>query len=91
MIDLTQAEEVRLHTAEQQNRVNSTELAYKLVGEQLPIEKREAQEPTLALFAQWNQEDASMTPEQVEAERFLWDQFETDINHVRCASGMRTL
>ena len=50
-----------------------------------------AQDSTQALFAQWAEEDAQMSPEQIEAERRMWEQFEAGINETRRASEMRIL
>ena len=50
-----------------------------------------ALDSTQALFAQWAEEDAQMSPEQIEAERQMWEQFESGINETRRASEMRIL
>ena len=50
-----------------------------------------AEDPTLALFAQWAEEAKAMTPEEQAQEQRLWEQFETGINEARAASGMRRL
>lgn len=65
--DLTPTEEAQLAAAARQEGLGPAELARKLVIEHLPplVRDKEA-DPTLALFAQWDQEDAAMTPEEIE-------------------------
>jgi len=46
---------------------------------------------TLALFEQWEQEDACRTPEQIDADARIWQEFEKGINASRQAQGMRLL
>jgi len=58
-----------------------------LTPEQTPAEE----DPTLALFAAWDEEDARMTPIEVEQERLLWERFEAGINETRAALQMRQL
>ena len=48
-------------------------------------------DPALALFDQWQAEDANLTPGELEAERQLFEQFEHNVNETRRASGMRSL
>ena len=49
------------------------------------------EEPTLALFRQWEEEDAKMTPEEAAAEDELWERFQVNVNETRRALGMREL
>ena len=53
--------------------------------------EQENPDPDLALFAKWAVEDARMTPEEIEAERQLWEQFEKNVNETRKQLGMRLL
>jgi hypothetical protein len=46
---------------------------------------------TLALFEQWEQEDARRTPEQIGADDRIWQEFEKGINASRQLQGMRPL
>jgi hypothetical protein len=48
-------------------------------------------DPTLKLFEQWDKEAEAMTPEELEAERRLFEQLENNMNETRRACGMRTL
>ncbi len=48
-------------------------------------------DPTLALFAQWAQEDARKTYEDRAQEELLWEQFEANLNETRAALSMRRL
>jgi hypothetical protein len=46
---------------------------------------------TTELFKKWREEDAKMTPEEIEAENRLFDEIIEGINEVRRNSGMRTI
>jgi hypothetical protein len=46
---------------------------------------------TLELMKKWREEDAKMTPEEIEAENRLFDEVIEGINEVRRHSGMRTI
>jgi hypothetical protein len=47
--------------------------------------------PARALFAQWAEEDASMTDAERGAEDHLWEEFQKSLNATRAALGMRQL
>ena len=65
----------------------------KLVIEHLPpvSPDGEDQDPTLALFARWDKEDAQMTPEDVEEARREFEEFKQNINAERSRAGSRIL
>ena len=92
-IELTPEQAARLAAAAREKGAAPEEYAHQLLAEHLPpIPPDETeQDPTLALFARWEQEDAHMTPEEIEQERKLWEEFERDINATRQAMGMRLL
>lgn len=92
-IELTPEQQAQLAAAAKREGLQPAELAAKLVTDHLPELAPEPKDldPTLALFAQWEKEDASMTPEEIEQERRLWEEFEKDINATRQAQGMRQL
>ena len=92
-IELTPTEQARLEAAAQREGIAPADLARKLVTEHLPaaVEKGGEEDPTLALFAQWAEEDARMTPEEFEQDRRLWEQFEKGVNESRQALGMGPL
>jgi hypothetical protein len=46
---------------------------------------------TTELIKKWREEDAKMTPEEIEAENRLFDEVIEGINEVRRNSGMRTI
>jgi hypothetical protein len=46
---------------------------------------------TTELMKKWREEDANMTPEEIEAENRLLDEVIEGINEVRRHSGMRTI
>ena len=88
-IELTPEQEARLAEAAQREGIEPGALAQKLVADHLPpaIE----QDPTLALFEQWRQEEALLTPEEIEQESRLWESVEHGINAARAEQGMRLL
>lgn len=91
-IELTPEQETQLIDVAQKEGLEPTVLAQKLVTDHLPLlQSMPEQDPTLALFEQWRQEDAQKTPEEVEQERRLWEAFEQGINEAREAQGMRQL
>jgi hypothetical protein len=92
-IELNAEEEARLAEAARQEGVAPAELARKLVTEHLPALSKggEEQDPTLALFAQWDKEDAQMTPEEVEEARRDFEEFKRNINAERERAGSRIL
>lgn len=92
-IDLTPDEEARLAAVARQRGVVPRECARQLLAEHLPgpETKIENHDPTLALFDQWEREDAAKTPEEIAAEGRMWEEFEKGINQTRRALGMRRL
>ena len=90
-IDLTPAEEARLAAAARRTGAEPAEVMRKLVAEHLPPAPEGEEDPTLALFAQWDAEDARMTPEEAAEEQRLWERFEGGVNETRQALGMRHL
>lgn len=91
-IELTPEQSERLETAARSKGVDPTVFAQQLVAEHLPLTPvHEDEDPTLALFARWEQEDREKPPEEVAAEDRLWEEFEKGINETRQAQGMRQL
>ena len=89
-LELTPTEEARLAEAVRQTGLSPNEAAHSVLAEHLPSVDTE-NDPTLALFAQWNAEDAAMTAEEADAERQLWERFESNVNETRQAQNMRLL
>jgi hypothetical protein len=89
-IELTPAGGTRLAEAARKAGVEPAELAQRIVADHLPPTQG-ASGPTLALFGEWKQEDARLTPEEMEQKRQLWEQFDRGINETRDALGMREL
>ena len=90
VIELSPEEEARLAAAAEREGLLPSELARKLVTQNLPpTPPGGAEDPTLALFAQWEKEDANMTPEEIEQERRLWEEFKANINAERDRAGAR--
>jgi len=90
-IDLSPTEEALLATTARQRGLDPAVLAKALVTGHLPAPVTLPEDPTLALFAQWAQEDAQKTPEEIAQEDRLWEEFESGINETRDALGMRRL
>ena len=69
------------------------ECARQLLTKQLPspIPNGAQVDPTLAIFAQWELEDAQKTSEEAAEEDRMWEEFENGINETRKALGMRQL
>ena len=67
------------------------DLIRRIVNEHLPPaeELGKEQDPTLALFAQWDEEDANMTPAEVAEENRRWEELKTSINAERDRAGAR--
>ena len=93
IIDLTAEEEARLATVARRKGIEPQECARQLLTEHLPgAEPDEARDdPTLALFARWEEEDAGKTPKEITEENRMWEEFEKSINETRKAMGMRQL
>lgn len=90
-IDLTPAEEARLADAARRTGADPADVMRRLVTEHLPPVPEGEEDPTLALFAQWDAEDARMTPEEAAEEQRVWERFEGGVNETRQALGMRHL
>ena len=92
-IELTPSEEASLRAVAEKRGVAPAALARVLVTESLVTltPGAQAEDPTLALFQEWESEDARMTPAEAEHERRLWEQFENGINETRRTLGMRPL
>ena len=92
-IDLTPEQEQQLQDAARLEGMDAAGLAKKLVTERLTHTSSDNShhDRTLELFADWERQDAEMTPEEIEQERLLWEEFQHDINATRTAQGMRQL
>jgi hypothetical protein len=91
-IELTPTEEAQLTAAARQAGIPPTELARKLVTEHLPAVTPDIPEdPTLALFAQWDADDAQMTPEEVTEAQRDYTEFTRRMNAERARAGARLL
>jgi len=94
-LDLSPTEEARLAAAARQKGLDPAAMVKALVTEHLleysPTSVNAPEDPTLALFAQWAQEEAQKTPGEIAQEDRLWEEFEHGINETRDALGMRRL
>ena len=92
-IELTAAEHARLAAAAEPEGLAPAELVRKVLTDYLPSLAAEPQpeDPTLALFRQWEEEGTARTPEEAARENELWEQFQANVNETRAALGMRKL
>lgn len=92
-LQLSPDEQARLNAAAEQEGMAPAELARKVLADHLPPLAAELQpeDPTLALFRQWEQEGTARTPEEAARENELWERFQSNVNETRRALGMRTL
>ena len=90
-LDLTPAEELRLREAARRRGVMPEALAHELVVDRLPLQSTGADDPLVALLDQWDAEDASMTPEEMAAEREQWEALKANLNAERERAGSRRL
>ena len=91
-IELTPTEEAQLTAAARLAGMAPTELARKLVTEHLPAATPAIPEdPTLALFAQWDADDAQMPPEEVAEAQRDYAEFTSWMNAERARAGARRL
>lgn len=87
-IDLSPAEEARLEAAARQKGLQPTAIIKELLTEHLPP-ATPAEDPMLALFARWDEEDAQMTPQEIAEENRSWEQFKDNVNAERDRTGAR--
>jgi hypothetical protein len=91
-IELTPTEEAQLTAAAPHVGLAPAELARKLVTEHLlTVTSDLPTDPTLALFAQWDADDAQMTPEEVTEARRDYDEFIRRMHAERVCAGARLL
>lgn len=88
-IDLSPTEEALLASAARQKGLDPSAFAKQLVTEHLPLNGSQSEDPTLALFAQWAQEDAQMTADEIAEENQTWEEFKSNINAERDRAGAR--
>lgn len=86
-LELSPAEEARLGAAARQRNLAPGEVLHGLMDEHLP--PADEADPMLALFAQWAEEDARMTPEEIAEENRTWEQFKANVNAERDRAGAR--
>ncbi len=88
-INLTIAEEQRLAVTARQQGLAPAAWVQNLIAENLPASVPPEQDPMLALFAQWEEEDANMTSEEVTADNQQWHTFKDNVNAERDRAGAR--
>lgn len=92
-IELSPDEQARLDAAAKEKGMAPEVLAREVLTSHLPAAPDEpaTEDPTLALFRRWAEEDAQRTPEEVAEENELWERFQANVNETRAALGMRLL
>jgi hypothetical protein len=90
-IELAPDVERRLIEAARDEGVAPADLASKVLADHLPQPKKLTAEndAMLALFDKWDEEDANMTPEEIEEENRSWEEFKRNINAERDRVGAR--
>jgi hypothetical protein len=88
-IDLTADEEARLRAAAQEQGVDPTECARRVLSEHLPSLK--PGEATRALFAAWAEEDATDDPEEIKRRNQEWEELKAQMNATRAELGAEPL
>ncbi|MGO8671246.1 MAG: hypothetical protein ACLQVD_07785 [Capsulimonadaceae bacterium] len=90
-LNVSSQAETRLNTLAEREGLDPVAFVEKLIADYQPRVQRLEQDPTLALFTQWQVEDSRMTTEEAEQEAELWRDFENGINETRRSLGMETL
>jgi hypothetical protein len=91
-IEFTPRQEAWLAVQAVQQGVTPADIVKLLMDKRLlRATKGDETDPTLALFVQWELEDANKTLEEIAAEEKLWQEFEQGINATRQAQGMREI
>ena len=89
-IELTPELEAHLNAVARREGLDPAEVVKKLVTEHLPLAPhKEEQDPTLALFSQWDDEDGNMTLAEIAEENRTWEEFKANINAERDRAGAR--
>ena len=89
-IDLTPAEELRLHAAAQQEGIAPAELVRKLLTEHLPPVHDE-NAASIALLQSWLEEDATDDPDELRQAEAELEAFKRAINAERERAGARRI
>lgn len=90
-LELLPDELARVEAAAKRTRSAPRQVLHNLIVEHLPTEEKEESDPTLALFEQWDREDAERTDEEAARETEFWSDFKESLNGVRRAASLREL
>ncbi len=88
-IELTPTQEARLAAEAKREGLDPAKVVQRLMADHLPAALDIEDDPMLALFAKWDEEDANMTSAEVSEENSTWDEFKTSINSGRDNGGAR--
>jgi hypothetical protein len=86
-LDLTPEEERRIQGA----KAKGIDVHALLKGVIASLPQAPAEDRTEELFAQWEAEDANMTPEEIAAEMADWEAFKHNVNAIRAETGERQI
>ena len=95
-IELTPQEESRLRSAAKREGIPPADLAKRIVSAHLPDGssyngEEPTEDPTIALFRKWEEEDANMTLEEIEQENRDLEELMENLNANRRAAGERLI
>jgi hypothetical protein len=85
---LTAQEEAQLAAAARMKGIPVKQFAHEFVVEHLPDVRDipgKAEDTTAQLLAEWDEEDATMTPEEIAIAQAEWDKLKADMNASRAA------
>ena len=88
-IELTPEEEARLQVVAHRQGIAPAECARRLLSEHLP--PLAPGEATLALFAQWETEDATSDPAEIAERNQEWENLKVALNENRAMAGEEQL
>ncbi len=90
-IDLPPREAAWLDDQARRHGVEPAEIVRKLIEQRAEAADGTSNDATLALFEEWDREDAAKSPEQLADEEAMWERFVEGINAARREMGMRQL
>jgi hypothetical protein len=85
IIELSSEEETRLQAVAREQGLDAATYARRVLTEHIPPVLPGA--ATLALFAQWEAEDATDDPEEILARNREWEELKASLNENRAAGG----
>ena len=90
-IEISDKQAIRLKQAIDRNKIDGDKLVSSLIDASSQPACEPNEDKTLELLAQWREEDASMSPEEMEEEALNWKAFKANINSNRTIEGERPI